>query len=224
MHIKFIVILAIYIMALSVNFYGTTPAKVYGSVMYDDTVKTVQDKLKTFGYYNGYVDGIYDINTIEAIKLFQKANNLIVDGVIGSQTLTAIDIFESTSLNGESIQCSENDAFILACIISGEARGEIYLGKVAVGAVILNRIKNEDFPNTLLGVIYQPGAFHAVYDGQINIEPCSSCIEAAKEALEGNDPTGGAVYYWNPRTATNQWMLTMPVTITIGNHCFGISK
>lgn len=117
---------------------------------------------------------------------------------------------------------STSDVQLLARAINGEARGEPYEGQVAVGAVILNRVKSPKFPNTIAGVIYEPGAFTAVSDGQINvaISEGSTVVKAARDALNGWDPSGGAIYYFNPATATNKWIWSRPLIKTIGKHRF----
>jgi N-acetylmuramoyl-L-alanine amidase len=124
------------------------------------------------------------------------------------------------SSGGGGSYTSEADVMLLARVINGEARGEPYIGQVAVAAVILNRVETSGFPNTLSGVIYQPGAFDAVADGQVNLQPKESCIKAARDAINGWDPTGGAIYYYNPKTATNQWIRSRPIVYTVGNHVF----
>lgn len=176
-------------------------------------VKQIQTKLKNWGYYKGNIDGKYGAQTKKAVTEFQKKNNLTQDGVAGSATLAAMGI--SSSSGSEN-----NDVYLLARAINGEARGEPYAGQVAVGAVILNRVKHPSFPNTVAGVIYQPGAFSAVDDGQIDAAMTSSCEKAARDALNGWDPTGGAIYYYNPVTATNKWIRSRPVMLTIGKHVF----
>ena len=117
---------------------------------------------------------------------------------------------------------STSDLQLMARAINGEARGEPYEGQVAVGAVILNRVKSSQFPNTIAGVIYQPGAFTAVADGQINkpIDEGSTVYKAAQDAMNGWDPTGGCIYYFNPSTATNKWIWSRPLVKTIGKHRF----
>lgn len=177
-------------------------------------VTAIQKKLKNWGYYNGAVDGIYGTETQKAVKSFQKKNNLTADGIAGSATLAAMGIASGSN------SASNNDVYLLARAINGEARGEPYAGQVAVGAVILNRVKHPSFPNTVAGVIYQPGAFTAVDDGQINAAMTSSCEKAARDALNGWDPTGGAIYYYNPVTATNKWIRSRPIILTIGKHVF----
>lgn len=180
-------------------------------------VTNIQTRLKNWGYYTGSVDGIYGWRTSNAVKSFQRKNGLTADGVAGPATLAKIGLPTGSSSSGSS---SSNNVTLLAMVINGEARGESYEGQVAVGAVVLNRVKHSSFPNTIAGVIYQPGAFTAVDDGQINKAIESSCFNAARDALNGWDPTGGAIYYYNPRTATNAWIRTRPIIKTIGKHVF----
>ncbi len=192
-----------------------------------DLVKTVQTKLKNWGYYKGAVDGIYGAKTKAAVIYFQKRNGLTPDGVVGSKTLAALGIKDTSqgsnqNQSGGVGKYSSADVQLLARLIYGEARGESYTGQVAVGAVVLNRIKSSSFPNTISAVIYQPYAFTAVADGQINYTPNSTAYSAAKDAINGWDPTGGAIYYYNPRTATSAWIYSRKVTTTIGNHVFAI--
>ena len=182
-------------------------------------VRTIQDKLKRWGYYTGSVDGIYGSQTVSAVKKFQQKNGLNVDGIAGTKTLSAMGIMTSASSSGSSSNNSSN-VNLLARAIYGEARGEPYTGQVAVGAVILNRVKSSKFPNTIAGVIYQSGAFDAVSDGQINLNPDSTSKKAAQDALNGWDPSYGAIYYFNPSTATNKWIWSRPMTVTIGKHRF----
>ena len=179
----------------------------------------IQTKLKRWGYYNGNVDGIYGTQTQEAVRYFQRKNGLKVDGIAGPETLKAMGIFNSSSSSSSSTSNS-NNLNLLARIIYGEARGEPYTGQVAVGAVVMNRVKSSSFPNTISGVIYQSGAFDAVRDGQINLTPDATAKKAAQDALNGWDPTYGAIYYFNPATATNKWIWSRPMTVTIGNHRF----
>lgn len=188
-----------------------------------ETVRTIQDKLKRWGYLNGNVDGIFGYQTYTAVIKFQQKNNLSVDGIVGPKTLESLGIFESTNQNSSGSSNYENNVWLLASLINGEARGESYTGQVAVGAVVLNRVRHASFPNTISGVIYQTGQFEAVIDGQINLTPSSSCLNAARDAMNGWDPTNGAIYYWNPKTATNQWMLSLPITVIIGEHAFSVA-
>lgn len=178
-------------------------------------VTQIQTKLKNWGYYTGSVDGIYGSRTVSAVKSFQRKNKLTADGIAGKATLAAMGIQSSSNTGSDS-----NNLNLLARIIHGEARGEPYNGMVAVAAVVLNRVENPNFPSTVAGVIYQKGAFDAVSDGQINLTPSTQAYNAARDALNGWDPTGGAIYYFNPATATNKWIWSRPHTITIGRHRF----
>ena len=199
--------------------------EVYGLSKYSsrgEEVRQIQTKLKRWGYYNGNVDGIFGSGTLEAVKWFQRKNGLQVDGIAGKKTLEAMGIFNSSnsSNSNSSVSTNSNDLNLLARVIYGEARGEPYTGQVAIGAVVLNRVRNSSFPNTIAGVVYQSGAFDAVSDGQINLTPNSTAKKAAQDALNGWDPTYGAIYYFNPKTATNKWIWSRPMTVTIGNHRF----
>lgn len=178
-------------------------------------VKAIQSRLKEWGYYSGSVDGIYGSSTKAAVKKFQKANSLTPDGIAGNATLAAIGLPTSSSSTDDS-----DNVRLLARLINGEARGENYEGQVAVGAVVLNRVNHPSFPNSIAGVIYQPQAFTAVDDGQINAALEASCLRAARDALAGHDPTGGAIYYYNPKTATNKWIRSRTIVATIGKHVF----
>lgn len=182
------------------------------------TVKTVQTKLKNWGYYQGTVDGIYGAKTVAAVKYFQRRNGLTADGIVGAKTAAAMGI--TLSSTGSSGGYNSSDTYLLARAIYGEARGEPYLGQVAVAAVILNRVKSSNFPNTISGVIYQAGAFTCVSDGQINLTPNNTAIQAAKDAMSGWDPTNGCLYYYNPRTATSSWIWSRQVRLVIGEHNF----
>lgn len=181
-------------------------------------VTQIQTKLKRWGYYKGNIDGIYGSQTVNAVKYFQRKNGLTVDGIAGPNTLKAMGINSSGSSGSSSSNSS--DLNLLARIIYGESRGEPYTGQVGVGAVVLNRVKSSSFPNSIAGVIYQSGAFDAVSDGQINLSPDSTARKAAQDALNGWDPTYNAIYYFNPATATNKWIWSRPMTITIGKHRF----
>lgn len=179
-------------------------------------VINIQTRLKSWGYYSASVDGIYGSRTAAAVKSFQRKNGLTPDGIAGPATLRKIGLPAGNTSSGSS----SNNKTLLAMVINGEARGESYEGQVAVGAVVLNRVKHSSFPNTIAGVIYQKGAFTAVDDGQINASIQTSCMNAAQDALNGWDPTGGAIYYYNPRTATSSWIRSRPIIKTIGNHVF----
>ena len=187
-----------------------------------DEVVTLQKKLKQWGYYDGAVDGIFGAVTEKAVQYFQRKNGLTADGVVGTKTAAALGMTLSSgsASTGGSDTASDRSVRLLAACIYGESRGEPYKGQVAVGAVILNRVKSSKFPNSIAGVIYQPGAFDAVSDGQINLGPDENALRAAKDAMNGYDPTYGCLYYYNPATTTNKWMLSKPVALRIGRHVF----
>ncbi len=184
-------------------------------------VTTLQKKLKNWGYYFGSVDGIFGSQTKEAVKYFQRKNGLAVDGIVGVKTLAALGMTLGSSSSSTS-GYSDSDITLLARLIYGEARGESYTGQVAVGAVVLNRVKSASFPNTIAGVIYQPYAFTAVSDGQINLSPNETARKAAIAAMNGWDPSYGAIYYYNPSTATSSWIFSRQTTVVIGDHVFAV--
>ena len=185
-------------------------------------VKTVQQKLKRWGYYSGSVDGIYGSQTKKAVEYFQRKNGLTVDGIVGKNTFAALGMNVSSSGTSTNDKYSSSDMYLLAKCIFAEARGESYTGQVAVGAVILNRVKSSQFPNTISGVIYQKGAFTAVSDGQINLTPDETAKNAAKDAVNGWDPTYGCLYYYNPAVATSSWIFNRETVTVIGKHVFAI--
>ena len=188
-----------------------------------EQVSKVQRKLRQWGYYDGAVDGVFGQETYDAVVRFQRKNGLTADGVIGSATAEAMGLIVGTAAAVSSTASSyQSDVELLARLIHGEARGEPYVGMVAVGAVVLNRVKSSRFPNTLAGVIYQSGAFDAVSDGQINLAPNEQSRRAARDALNGWDPTGGCLYYYNPSTATSSWIWTREVRLNIGDHSFAV--
>ncbi len=178
-------------------------------------ILSAQQRLKEMGYYNGSVDGIYGEETRQAVIKFQYDYGIPQTGNIGERTLEMLGLQSGTN-------SQNSDLYLLAKTVYAEARGESYVGKVAVAAVILNRVKHPSFPNTVAGVVYQPWAFTAVYDGQIKLEPDQECYNAAQDALNGWDPTYGCIYYYNPETATSQWIYSREVVTTIGKHVFAI--
>ena len=182
-------------------------------------VKTLQTKLNNWGYDAGTVDGIFGSKTQAAVKRFQQKNGLVADGIVGAKTAAALGMTLTSSSSSNSSYSSQ-DVYLLAKCIHAEARGEPYVGQVAVGAVVLNRVRSSSFPNTIAGVIYQPYAFTAVIDGQMNLEPNETAYNAARDAMNGWDPTNGCIYYYNPATATSSWIWSRPVMITIGKHNF----
>ncbi len=196
------------------------------SVTYTATTsqnKVIQQRLKNWGYYTGAVDGILGPKSIAAIKKFQRNNGLVADGIVGPKTAAKIGIsLTNTSSSTNNKTQTSSDLYLLAKCVHAEARGESYTGQVAVAAVILNRVKSPDFPNTIAGVIYQPWAFTAVNDGQINLEPNQSAYNAARDAMNGWDPTYGSLYYYNPATATSRWIYSRQKTVQIGKHVFAL--
>jgi len=199
--------------------YSRAALSNYGST--GTEVTNIQTRLYDWGYYNGTIDGMYGYETYQAIRDFQTSNGLTVDGIAGPETLAALGLPTGTSTTSNDSGVSpDKDLNLLAHLIYGEARGESYTGQVAVGAVILNRTRDARFPKTIAGVIYQPGAFDAVSDGQINLDPDSNALNAAKDAINGWDPTYGCIYYYNPSTATSSWIWSRPIVMKIGNHNF----
>ena len=195
------------------------PAALYWGSQGQD-VRIVQDKLSRWKFYDGPVDGVDGAGTYRAVRKFQAKHGLKQDGVVGPSTAKALGMPAKASAASGINQ--KTDEYLLARTIHGEARGEPYIGKVAIAAVALNRVRDSRFPNTLAGVIYQPLAFTAVADGQINLTPNKDAINAARDALNGWDPTYGTLYYWNPATATSKWIWSRKVTLKIGKHWFGI--
>ncbi len=189
-------------------------------------VKEVQRRLKQWGYYTGAVDGIFGSGTRRAVLSFQKKNGLAADGIVGKATYKALgmnDSYQALAGGGSGTgQYNSSDLYLMAKAIYAEGRGECYTGQVAIGAVILNRVKSPSFPNTVAGVIYQPGAFTAVSDGQINLEPNQTAYDAARDAMNGWDPTYGCLYYYNPAVATSAWIFSRPTVTVIGKHVFAM--
>jgi N-acetylmuramoyl-L-alanine amidase len=207
------VILAVNILVVAVAYEAN--AAVYRRGSSGGVVTQIQTKLRAWGYYSGAVDGVYGAETERAVKYFQSKNKITADGVVGPATLAALGINSSSAPTAQS-----GNLNLLARLISAEARGEPYDGQVAVGAVVLNRMKHPSFPNTMSGVIYQTGAFTCIVDGQFNEPVADSAYKAARDALNGCDPSGGAIYYFNPVTATSAWIWSRPLLLEIGRHRF----
>lgn len=203
--------LNIFVIALAQN----ASADLYKRGSSGATVREIQQRLKNWGYYSGEVDGIYGSKTEQAVRYFQRKNGLAADGQAGDLTLAALGIS-----SGGGGQSGQGDLYLLARLISAEARGEPYEGQVAVGAVVLNRVDHPSFPNTISGVIYQPGAFSCLDDGQFDEPIAESAYRAARDALAGSDPSYGAIYYFNPVTATSKWIWSRPLIVQIGRHRF----
>lgn len=187
------------------------------------TVTEIQTRLKAWGYYTGSVDGTYGSQTEKAVRYFQQSNGLSVDGQAGPETIAALGLPAGSGSGGGSGSSgggNSGDVDLLARLISAESRGEPYEGQVAVGAVVLNRVNHASFPNSISEVIYQSGAFSCLYDGQFDQPVAESSYRAARDALNGWDPSNGAIYYFNPATATSSWIWSRPAIVTIGKHMF----
>lgn len=211
---KYLKVLVVLILVFSLGSLCTSALSKMGSR--SEEVRLIQSALKNRGYYSGNIDGIFGTLTRNAVTAFQKDSGLKVDGIAGPETLKALGIAGSDGYDGYM----SSDYELLARIISAEARGEPYMGQVAVGAVILNRIEHPSFPDTLSGVIYQKGAFSCLNDGQFYEPVSDSAYKAASDALNGLDPSGGAIYYYNPKKSTNKWIFSRPIITTIGAHRF----
>lgn len=224
--ILLVLLINLMILAMLLNGGGANALSKYGSR--GDEVTQIQERLTELGYDPGTADGIFGARTQEAVRAFQQDYGLAVDGIAGENTLRALGLLEDSPDDGDAASTegyggfSAGDLDLLASIISAEARGEPYEGQVAVGAVIMNRISHPSFPNTLSGVIYQPGAFSCLNDGGINAATAESAYTAAREAINGSDPTGGAVYYYNPAKTTNKWIWSRQVVAIIGAHRFAV--
>lgn len=188
----------------------------YGST--GNEVRQIQKKLQELGYYTGNVDGIFGSATQKAVKSFQRNVGLTADGIAGSATMLYLGLSGGSSSGGGAY--SNADVELLGKVISAEARGESYEGQVAVGAVILNRVAHSSFPDSISGVVYQSGAFSCVYDSNWYAPISETSKKAAKDALNGWDPTGGAIYYFNPAKTNDKFMNSRPVTRVIGSHKF----
>ena len=211
-------LLTLNIFALAMHQYAA--ADLYKKGATGTRVKEIQTRLKSWGYYSGAVDGVYGSQTEKAVRYFQRKNGLSVDGQVGNQTLAALGMPVGSSGSGGGGASSGGNVELLARLISAEARGEPYEGQVAVGAVVLNRVDHPSFPNTISGVIYQHEAFTCIYDGQFDQPVAESAYRAARDALNGWDPSYGAIYYFNPATATSAWIWSRPEIVTIGRHKF----
>ena len=188
-------------------------------------VRKVQERLIKYGYLEGEADGRYGEATRDAVKWFQRNNSLTADGKVGPATAAALGVTLTSSSSASassSASIISADHRLLAKLVYAEARGESYKGQVAVAAVVLNRVASSEFPNTISGVIYQKNAFSCVDNGSINSTPDQSSIKAALDALNGWDPTGGCLYFYNPKKTNDKWIRTRTVTTVIGNHHFAV--
>ena len=212
---KIFLILILFVAVICMIYPTVNALSKYGST--GEEVRKVQEKLKSWGYYKGNVDGIFGSKTLSAVKFFQRKNGLTVDGIVGDKTLAALGITSTSNLGTSSNNTNLN---LLSKLVYAEARGEPYKGMVAVAATVLNRVANPKFPDTIAGVIYQAGAYTCVEDGQINLSPNSTARKAAQDAINGWDPTSGCIYYFNPNTATSDWIWSRTQVMTIGKHIF----
>lgn len=202
--------------------YGALGDRLLGRGSRGPEVKELQSRLAGLGYVVGPIDGIFGPRTERAVRLFQSEHGLRVDGLAGTQTIRELKRLtgESTNAGGTPVGPKNSDINLLAHLINGEARGEPYIGQVAVAAVVMNRLKDPGFPNTIPGIVYQPRAFSCVDDGQINLQPQSSAYQAAREAVSGSDPSHGALFFFNPAKTSNKFIWSRPQIIKIGNHIF----
>ncbi|ABR47567.1 Spore cortex-lytic enzyme SleB [Alkaliphilus metalliredigens QYMF] len=216
--------IVISVLAANVIYYDSIYAQNLSWGSSGGEVTDLQERLTRWDYYDGPISGTYGPQTHEAVRLFQRINGLTVDGIVGPQTRGALGMGTTATPPTQSVSrgvSRSDDVELLARTIHSESKGEPYEGQVAVGAVILNRVSDAAFPNTMAGVVYQPCAFEPVKRGTINEAPNDSAYRAARDALNGWDPTGGALYFWNPVTATSRWIWTRTITLTIGRHVFG---
>ncbi len=224
MVIALVLAVIIGIAGASLNYYNNYvgDGSVYALSRFGSTgseVRSIQTKLKSLGYYKGSVDGIYGTQTKNAVLAFQRNCGITVDGIAGPQTLLYLGLGGSSGSTGTG-KYTADEVNLLAKVISAEARGESYEGQVAVGAVILNRVAHPSFPDSISGVVYQNGAFSCVYDSNWYQPVAESARRAAQDAINGWDPSGGAIYYYNPAKTSNAWMRSRTVIKVIGNHYF----
>ena len=214
---------ALYVAAALTLFLPARAAVVLEVGSSGTNVVKVQKKLIQFGYLDGSADGRYGEKTRDAVKWFQRRNGLSVDGRVGPATAAALGVTLSASSSSSARSAVSADQYLLARLVYAEARGESYKGKVAVAAVVLNRVRSSSFPNTISGVIYQSNAFESVSNGSINKTPDSDCLRAAREAMNGWDPTGGCLYFYNAaQVSTGSWIKSRVVKTVIGNHSFAM--
>ncbi len=218
-----VIMITLFMFNISYFFHNVHAAETIYWGSRGQSVREVQTRLINWGYMQGTADGVFGQLTYDGVVKFQRKHGLKPDGVVGPNTYKALGMPAGAPNRASGGSVTRNDEkVLLAKAITGEARGEPYVGQVAVGAVILNRTRNPSFPNTIPGVIYQPLAFTAVADGQINLPPDPSCLKAAEDALNGWDPSGGSLYYWNPAKATSKWIWSRRVVTVIGKHYFGL--
>lgn len=189
-----------------------------------DEVTGVQNRLSQWGYYTGSLDGYYGYETYRAVQDFQRNNGIDPNGIVGDTTLSAMGLSSSVPAPdvARGAATGQGDVALLAQVIEGEAADESYLGKVAVGAVIENRTKSASFPHTISGVIFQDYAFESISNGQAYRPVSSESLQAAQDAMAGYDPTGGALFFWNPSKPVSSWIWSRNIITQIGNHVFAL--
>jgi len=228
-HKRSLLNLALFLVAVSFLFISTAsiaqtrPTLYWGSQ--GGPVTECQTRLKNWGYYDGPVDGIYGPSTFQAVKNFQRKNGLPVDGIVGAQTWSALGLGTPTTAPSTGYQPTKgvsvsNDVMLLARAVFAEAEAEPYIGKVAVAAVLLNRVSNPNFPQSISGVVYQGRALESVSNGRVNNEPNQDSIRAAQDAFNGWDPTYGCLYFWNPAKPVSAWIWSRKIVVRYGQHVF----
>ena len=221
---KLSLLLAILFLLTQLSTFASAAVLEVGSSGSD--VTKVQKRLIQWGYLSGTADGKYGEKTRNAVIAFQRNNGLTADGRVGPATAAKMGITLSSSSSSSTASSSATiisaDHRLLSKLVYAEARGESYKGQVAVAAVVLNRVRSSSFPNTISGVIYQTGAFSCVSNGSINNTPNATAIRAALDAMNGWDPTGGCLDYYNPAKTSDSWIRTRTVKTVIGNHSFAV--
>lgn len=204
------------------NLSAQTPTLYWGSS--GPEVSKVQSRLSVWGYYNGPVNGVVDANTSNAIRRFQTTNGLAADGIVGQATWAALgyNVAQPSAYQPSRGVSNSDDITLLAHLVQGEAAAETYIGKVAVAAVILNRTESDKFPHSIAGVVYQPNAFESITNGFANNPPSEESLRAAQDAMNGWDPTQGALFFWNPYKPVSPWIWTRTIITQIGQHVFGL--
>lgn len=186
-----------------------------------EAVREVQVRLSQWGYYDGPISGVYGPQTQQAVLWFQRRNGLTADGVVGPQTYAAMGLTPGTGGTAGGTGVARSDELgLLTRIVSAEARGEPYVGQVAVAAVVLNRVQSSSFPNSVSSVIYQPLAFESIMNGTVWRTPAADAERAVRDAMNGWDPTYGSLYFWNPYKQVNPWVWSRTIVTQIGQHVF----
>lgn len=213
------------LLASAVFLHGLPATAQYSTLYYGsggDDVYRLQQKLSQWGYYNGPADGYYGGDTLRAVQNFQRNNGLNDDGVVGQSTWDALGLSapEAAPAVSRGAATDRGDVAMLAQVIEGEAANEPLAGKIGVGAVILNRTRSASFPHTISAVIFQDNAFESISNGQAYRPVSQEAVQAAQMAMSGYDPTGGALFFWNPAKSVSPWIWSRNVVTQIGNHIF----